>query len=188
MTGPFLAGASSNVRTFWLIDVFHQPMSLARSPRSRVNPRLLLVKKRHTVTDMKSPVGDLRRVSSPARATSDKISSAKDSFHYAYVPQTISPLYPRLQIHNPAHGWRSGNAPVEVIGASCPLPGIGLGSPWHIDTVQLVVAFIGPPGASRPGELITRVEANRGVRRTLCSGGATGLRMSPRCMQSENHP
>ena len=188
MAGPFLAGASSNVRTFWLIDVFHQPMSLARSPRSRVNPWLLLVKKRHTITGMKSPVGDSRRVTSPARATSDKISSAKESFHHAYVPQAISPLYPRLQIHNPAHVWRSVNAPVEVIGASCPLPRIGLGSPWHVDTVQLVVALIGPPGASRPGELVTRVEASRGVRRTLCGGGATGLCMGPRCMQSENYP
>lgn len=187
MTGPLLAGASFNVRTFWLIDVFHQPLPLARSPpRLRVRPRLLLVKKGYTITGMKSPVGDSRRVPSPACATSDKISPAKDSFHHAYVPQTISSLYPRLQIHNPTHVRCSGNAPVEVIGAGCPLPGVGLSSPWHIDTVQLVVALVGPPGASWPGELIAQVVAidltNRGVRRTLCSGGATGLRMSPRCM------
>src|SRR5947209_15235569 len=85
---------------------------------------LLLVNKRHTITGMKGDVGDMCGVCTPAHVTGDKISVPQIPFYHSNMAQTISPLYPWLQIHDPAHIRCAGHVPVEIVGTRCPLPGI----------------------------------------------------------------
>jgi hypothetical protein len=42
--------------------------------------------------------------------------------------------------------------PAKLIGAVCPLPGVGLRVPGHKYAVKLVITLIGPPGAGGVGE------------------------------------
>src|SRR6266567_4832218 len=90
-------------------------------------------------------VGDLSRVSSPTHVARDHTSVTKDLFYYRNMPQTIGALYPWLKINNGSNAWLGRDLPAKLVGTRCPFPGIGLCSPWHIHSVQLIVALIGPP-------------------------------------------
>src|SRR5579859_7283599 len=68
------------------------------------------------------------------------------------MPQVARALYAWLQVDDgPRHG-RTGDVPAILVGAICPLPGVGLRMPGNKYAMKLVVTLIGPPSAGWIGE------------------------------------
>src|SRR6266550_57432 len=90
-------------------------------------------------------VSDFPIIDAPIHITGNHMSILQNLLHNCYVPQTICPFYPRLQVNNRTLRRSARNMPVEVTCASCPFPGVCLRFPWHIDAMQLMVAIACPP-------------------------------------------
>src|SRR6266567_721234 len=81
----------------------------------------------------------------PIHAAGNNMPIAQHLFHHRHVPQPICPIHPRLQNHYIPDRRPACDAPVEIMGTVCPFPGVRVGCPWHIDTVQCMVPLVCPP-------------------------------------------
>jgi len=70
------------------------------------------------------------------------------------MPQPGRALHSWLQVNDGSYHRSAGDMPAKLIGAICPLPGVGLRVPRHKCSVKLVVTLIGPPGAGAIGKYI----------------------------------
>ena len=92
-------------------------------------------------------VRDGSGICSPARVAGNDMTVAENFFDNGDMTQITRALYAWLQVNDsPQHG-RAGDMPAVLVGAVCPLPGVGLRVPGYKYAMKLVVTLIGPPGA-----------------------------------------
>ena len=112
----------------------------------------LLPDKRHAGAWSKLYIRDRRGIGAPTHIAGDDVAVAENPLNNRDMSQAARALHSRLQVDDGSYNGRAGDMPAILVGAICPLPGVGLRVPGHKYAVKLVVTLIGPPGAGGVGE------------------------------------
>src|SRR6202035_3823630 len=89
----------------------------------------LLPDKRHSRSGRELNVCDLIGIGTPAHIAGDDVAVAENPLDNRDMPQATGALHSWLQIDDGTHNGRTGDMPAKLIGAVCPLPGVGLRVP-----------------------------------------------------------
>jgi len=107
----------------------------------------LLPEKRHAGAWGKLYICDRRWIGAPVHIAGDNVAVAENPLDNRDMSQTARALHSWLQVDDSSYNRGAGDVPAVLVGAVCPLPGVGLRVPGYKYAVKLVVTLIGPPGA-----------------------------------------
>jgi hypothetical protein len=138
----------------------HCPLARnAKRQKTLANERNSLSDERHSPSGREGPVRDAIGIRTPVHRTGDHAVSGQHLLHNAYMSPAICSLYPGLQVDDRPWCRLGGNMPAILHSTRSPLPCHGIRCPGDKYAMQLVIALIGPPGATSIREHITALES-----------------------------